>query len=181
MVPNHTLGLPGPDVDIKQMKALSSEIDPNLSDNVAFADLRDYWLSKCDNSAVPTYADIDPLDLRSHLGSLFVAVLTEDGEDFRYRLIGTELTVIHGADYTGRTVTEAFSGRHPAFGASVVLAYEKCLRECQPLRAKGQVIWANKDHISFDSLHLPCASNGNTADIILGKLSFVRAGGVPAL
>ena len=152
---------------------LQSAVDPDLSDNPAFADLRRYWESKRRNGAVPLRVDIDPLEMKAHLGSLFIAEALPDGADFRYRLIGTNLTEMHGRDFTGRTVTEVFDGVAPGMAQSVIAGYRKILRERVVLRVGGRLLWAGKEHVQFDSLHLPLSRDGRAADLILGKLAFI--------
>lgn len=163
--------------DSEPVAKVTAKLDADLSGLPDFALLRDYWEGKRRGRALPRFADIDPLELKEHLGRLFVARLLEDGSDFRYTLFGTELTLIHGTDYTGRTVTETFAEYAPGFGPSVIEAYKACLETGRPLLSHGQVVWADKDHLDFRSIHLACSSDGTRRDIVFGKLVFARPDG----
>lgn len=158
---------------------LRSSINPDLSDNRSFADLYSYWLYKKNGRELALRRDFDPLELKAHLGSLFIAEPIEDGRNFRYRLIGTGLTEVHGRDFTGKSVLDLLGSVDPDAGKSIVAAYRKVLRDKVALRAQGRVVWAGKEFISFDSLHLPLSSDGSRADIVLGKLIFVNRADPP--
>jgi len=154
-----------------------SETDPDLLPHSDLAALRDYWAGKrCDGDDLPRYGAIDPLELKPHLGHLFVARMLDDRSDFRYRLIGTAIAQAHGVDFTGRTVADALGTRQPGFARDVIRAYKVCLREGVPLLAGGKVVWTEKDFLDFRALHLPCSSDGTRRDIVFGKFIRVNAG-----
>lgn len=67
--------------------------------------LYDYWSSKRGGRAMPTRADIDPVEMGRWLGNLLLIDVTAEGR-FIYRLYGTGFVDSFGIDMTGRTVDE---------------------------------------------------------------------------
>lgn len=156
---------------------LVAEADPDLSDDPDLADLRDYWERKRAGRALPRRADIDPIELKRHLGDLFLVEPLPDSSDFRYRLIGTHIAGVRGRDPTGKTVTETFAKVSPEMGQAVIDGYRRVLRERVVLRVRGRLALGRRDWVRFDSLHLPLAVNGEEAGMILGKLKTVTGRG----
>ena len=66
----------------------------------------DYWLQIRGMQAAPTRSDIDPGALRAHLGSLSILELDSSGEQATFRLVGTQLRHLIGADMRGRNIDE---------------------------------------------------------------------------
>ena len=156
---------------------LVAEANPDLSDDPDLADLRDYWERKRAGRALPRRADIDPIEMKHHLGHLFLAEPLPDFSDFRYRLIGTHIVAVRGRDPTGKTVMETFAKVSPEMGQAVTAGYRRVLRERIVLRVRGRLILGRRDWVRFDSLHLPLAVNGDEAGMILGKLKTVTGRG----
>src|SRR5262245_53572554 len=68
--------------------------------------LWEYWSGKRDGVALPGRAAISPLEMRPWLGNLLLMDVVDGGRDFRYRLHGTQLVQLFGADLTGKLVGE---------------------------------------------------------------------------
>src|SRR5262245_2454510 len=79
-------------------------VRPDLSDPRLSA-LYDYWEGKRAGRAMPTRADIDPLEMRAWLGNLLLIDVCGEGR-FTYRLYGTGFVQSFGRDMTGRSVDE---------------------------------------------------------------------------
>ena len=94
------------------------------------------------------------------LGSLFVVQVEPETDDFRYTLIGTEITEHVGRDNTGRTVGDVF-------GASGLQLYSQVRDTRQPVRVWGVVDWLDKQHKSYETLVLPLAADGVTIDMLM--------------
>lgn len=113
----------------------------------------DWWQLRALDGAPPPRGVIDPLALGPALGH--VALVEPDGAaDFRYRLYGTCLASLTGADLTGRLVS-----RHPASGHVVELllaSYAATRRRRAPLlidRRPAGAEWVSR----WSSLVLPFA------------------------
>ncbi|WPZ33552.1 PAS domain-containing protein [Thalassobaculum sp. OXR-137] len=123
------------------------------------------WRAKCREDALPARRDFDPLDMRDALGWLFVVQADPDIDDFRYTLIGTEITEQVGRDNTGRHVGEVF-------GQAGLELYREVRDTRQPVRVWGVVDWLDKEHKSYETLVLPLADDGHTVDRFIGAMVF---------
>src|SRR5262249_37290190 len=63
--------------------------------------VNDYWCSLAVASAPPNRRDVDALQLRSALGYVMLVDVVDDGHDFCYRLYGSTIARVSGADLTG--------------------------------------------------------------------------------
>ena len=81
-----------------------------------------YWLSKRGTRAMPSRADIDPGELRALLPHVLLVDVIEDGKDFRYRLVGTELERHFDRAVTGRLLSELVSGAYLDYMRSLYLS-----------------------------------------------------------
>jgi hypothetical protein len=146
------------------------EKNPDLSDNSKFVGLRAYWDGKRNGRAMPSRSDIDPIEMRPYLGNLFIAETLADIVDFRYRLIGSNLVPYYGQDMTGSTVTQVFGKLDPRFAEFVISWYRSVLNEGIVVRARGLLIWAERNYIRYDAIHLPLLNKEGAPGLILGML-----------
>ncbi|WP_281683616.1 PAS domain-containing protein [Thalassobaculum salexigens] len=139
-----------------------SLIDPMLQG------LLQTWQSKCRHGMLPARRDFDPLDMRDCLGWLFVAQVEPEIDDFRYTLIGTEITEHVGRDNTGRRIGEVF-------GPAGLDLYSQVRDSQRPVRVWGVVDWLDKEHKSYETLLLPLADDGRIVDRFIGAMVFGSA------
>lgn len=126
------------------------------------------WQAKCRDGMLPARRDFDPLDMRDCLGWLFVVQVEAEIDDFRYTLIGTEITEHVGRDNTGRRVGEVF-------GPAGLDLYRQVRDSQRPVRVWGVVDWLDKEHKSYETLLLPLADDGRTVDRFIGAMVFGSA------
>lgn len=121
---------------------------------------------------MPRRSDINPAELKEHLGWVILADVLPGFTDFRFRTIGTRVAQTILADATGKTVTEGFAlyGKAAVQGALAVL--RKSARDRVPLRAFGDAGWVGHSFLDFDALFLPLSDDGMTANMILAVLVF---------
>jgi hypothetical protein len=89
-----------------------------------------YWRAKAACRAMPSRADIDPIDIARLLPDVML-VEREPGGRYRYRLIGTENARAQGINATGRYLDEVLPG--PEYRAHVLALYDECVRERRAL------------------------------------------------
>jgi hypothetical protein len=70
-------------------KGYSCLVNPEQVEQPPLRSLHAYWNRKRAGRLMPTRADIDPVELRQHLGNLVLIEPVPAEDDFRYRLIGT--------------------------------------------------------------------------------------------
>ena len=127
--------------------------------------LLEHWQSRFRGELLPCRAQFDPLQLKEHLGHLIILKADAAHNDFRYRLVGTEIVEQIGRDVTGKLIGEAYDAR-----AVKVIKY---LAEHRiPGRIFGRVDWQEKDYLHYETLLLPLADDGYNVDCLLGEMVF---------
>ena len=128
-----------------------------------------YWNAKRGTRAMPSRADLDPLEMKPWLpGVALVEVKHEPTArspyTLRYRLVGTRPTTLRGREVTGRTVEEGY------FGADLDAALEN-----YRLVIEEKKVVYDWDHTPSGSgfaregetLLLPLSSDGKTVDMVV--------------
>lgn len=147
--------------------------NPDLSDTPLLASFYEFWCAKRLGNSIPHRAAIDPLELKAHLGNLLILEPTDDHTDYRYRLVGTNITTVNGRDYTGWTVRQVFAPSGEREAELAVRAYHLVANQHIPVRVQGGVLWARKEYIMFDSILLPILSLERNESWVVAKLVFV--------
>lgn len=132
-----------------------------------FAALLRYWESKRQGGALPSRADIDPIDLRGLLPHLllFEVVREEETLRFRYRVAGTAFATLVGRDVTGLCLDELGP---PDRVAPVQNALAAIARTGRPCYLAGRLTLPNEQFLMAKRLGVPLASDGRNVDMILG-------------
>ena len=105
-----------------------------------------HWSSLQDAGRLPSYRQIDPFDLRPALGYVMLIDTLVDSADFRYRLYGSALASISGADMTGRHLSELPASPYVrefsiAVGHAVMHRREAVYTARSPVGAQETVVW----------------------------------------
>lgn len=138
--------------------------------------LLDYWHAKRGSARTPPVAAIDPTEMRPALGYLMLVEPIEDGHDFRYRLYGSLLATVSGADLTGRCVSEHWASDYVvdfslASYRAVYLRGEPLYTLRHPARAEYTRSW--------ERLILPFADEtGAITRFVVGNVPVDRTGDV---
>lgn len=151
---------------------VQTEVDPKRLDHPVLAAVKAYWDEKRGQRLMPSRAEIDPIELKDHLGWILLLDVLDDYRDFRFRLIGTKVTRYFFTDTTGKTVREAFAHFGPTAINGVLAVYRKTARDCIPMRAYGDAGWLGQAFYDFDALYLPLSDDGVTANKILSAFTF---------
>ncbi len=137
--------------------------------DVAYPDLvaiLRYWNKKRGERFAPPRSAIDPTDFIDALPRVkLIDVLRGlDGKlDFRFRLAGTAIGNILGAELTHLRPLDL---QPPQFGAIVHAHYEQCVRERRPLLHKVEIDSVRRVH-SYARLLLPLSSDGEQVDKLM--------------
>ena len=133
--------------------------------------LYDYWLSKSDQGRIPSRAQIDPLDVPDLLSIIFLIDVIDDqeGQEFRFRLVGSKITEIVGSDPTGQSFTSFYDDENLE---DMTAIYESVTSSGEPFMNSGTAPFSNKDYVRMVRLLLPLSEDGTRVDMILGCLFF---------
>ena len=112
-----------------------------------------YWTERCPGpDRLPSRADIDPVRMKAFLPHVMLVDVTGDPARFRWRLLGTATIGWLHRDMTGRWFDEIYSG---AVLDSMTGMYRTTVTTRRPARFTGRASFADKDHVVFETLHLP--------------------------
>ena len=124
-----------------------------------------YWRRKAAGRAMPTRADIDPVEIPRLLPGVMLVERVPGGR-YRYRLIGTENTRAHGVNATGRFLDEVLPG--PDYGAHVLALYDECVKTRRALYSECLFFSPARHEPERHTkvLFMPLSADGETVNMI---------------
>jgi hypothetical protein len=124
--------------------------------------LHDYWKSKSSAPGqIPLRGSIDPTELPGMLQCLIIVEIVEGR--FRYRLVGTEVALNAGGDFTGRFLDEQKFANRDFYLA----CYGDVLRTAQPVFGLDHYAYPNGRSGIAEFGMLPLSFDGSTVAQIL--------------
>lgn len=154
------------------------EFDPPRSAKPALAFLQDYWNAKRGTRAMPSRADINPAEMKAHIRAIVLVDALPGFADFRYRMIGSDVTEHMLSDATGKTLREAFAPYGEAAVEGAIAGYTHIARNKVILRIYGSAAWLHQPHLDFDGLHFPLSDDGENVNMILSAATFAPRAGI---
>jgi hypothetical protein len=145
-------------------------IEPDFSETPRLRDLKRYWDFKRGARKMPMRADIDPTELRDHLGWLYIIEVPRDLSDFRYRLLGSRITEAYGRDSTGKTVREIYGADHPDYCEALLMLYRTVARDAVVAKGRGSLSIVHKPFRGYDAIYLPLDRGDGTVGMILAEI-----------
>ncbi|MEQ8585465.1 MAG: PAS domain-containing protein [Thalassobaculaceae bacterium] len=134
------------------------------------ADFSILWDSKRQGACLPAREDFPIEDLKPWFGHVLIMDVRAGGGDFRYRMIGTQITAFRDRDYTGKWISECDFGESRE---SMIATFRNPILQRRPVFRSGWVQWpVDGSWRSFDSVHCPLATDGRTPDMTIGVLYF---------
>ena len=122
---------------------------------------------------MPSQKDIAPADLKAHLPKILMADVVDGGTDFRYRLMGTDLTPFFSSDPTGKRMSAALA----PFGQDTVrrtlASYRDVARARAPVRITGSGSIYGQTPKRFDAWLAPLSHDDATVNTVLGTFVFL--------
>lgn len=155
-----------------------AEVDPQEISNPTLAAVRAYWLAQRGTRKMPSRDDINPVQMREHLGWIMMIDVLPGYTDFRYRLIGTKVTRYFLSNSTGQTVSQAFAPYGAGAVKGIQAIYRKTAQACVLVRAFGDADWLTDrgafghKHPHFDSLYLPLSDDDVTCNMLMAVFTF---------
>lgn len=121
---------------------------------------------------MPARNELDPLELRPHIGALVLIECLPGLDDFRYRLIGSSIVEAYGRDSTGATVRELYSQSDPDYRDFLLDLYQTVTTRPVTARGFGTLRPVDREYRRFDTYLLPLAGEGRHPGWILNKVLF---------
>ncbi|WP_259781147.1 PAS domain-containing protein [Aestuariispira ectoiniformans] len=132
-------------------------------------DLYQYWHGNCAGKAVLPRDRFDPVDIPRLLSRLILLDVIDQGQDFRYRVVGTDVVGAIGRDFTGERLTDYHKGHEDI---SVINGYKILLETGEPQLETRSLTSVGRDYVTYERLLLPMARNSQKVDTILAGLEF---------
>jgi hypothetical protein len=128
------------------------------------------WQSRIIDGGLPSRKSFSASELIQFGGRIALIEVQQDPERFRFRLIGTYITEKLGRDSTGMYLDELYD--RDKYDLAVE-GYRHCVRHRTPAAAKGSMVHAGKDFVTFEAIDLPLASDGVNVDLIIKGTDFL--------
>jgi hypothetical protein len=132
-----------------------------------FQELATYLAAKAPDGKLPGRHHIDPTEiprLLPHL-TLIDVVRTDSGLRYRVRLVGTDVAAKTAIEVTGKWLDEAFPAEA---AATIAAAYDDVVATHKPHHWASVITVPGREHIRFERVIFPLASDGETVDMLIG-------------
>jgi hypothetical protein len=130
--------------------------------------LYQYWNARRGIRPMPSRADIEPAEMRQWLPRVTLVDVGPDGQQFTYRLVGTQIVDLLGMDPSGQPVQSAW----PAEEAAPLLeGYRAAVETRAPVFCQQTCLWLEDQKPSAWAMRLPLSTDGDRVDMVLGYLS----------
>lgn len=125
------------------------------------------WLAVRGDRRMPSRADMTPRVMRKFLSYVALAELTEDGKDFRFRVVGDGIATKQKLPLIGKTLSEV-DQIVPGFGSFLRNLYLRTVRQRDALAYRGTYVrTADRHPFTYEAMILPLGDDGETPDHVL--------------
>lgn len=122
-----------------------------------------YWLQKRGDQLFPAKAEIDPVDFPYILGYVTLVDVELSPRRYRFRLDGSILVALSGADYTGRYLHELPGEEYIAF---IKETYDRVVDSGKPYRYRKNGLF-DQQHFSEETIILPLGDTPPRVDMLV--------------
>jgi hypothetical protein len=127
--------------------------------------LYEYWDGKRRGRAMPSRAELDPVDIPALLPYIFLIDVTRHSQALRYRVFGTALSELFRRDLTG---LEVGAGSQPEHLPGILARYARILEERVPFFHRDRMREQANNFTSVERLILPLSRDGIDIDQLMG-------------
>jgi hypothetical protein len=147
--------------------------DPDDIDNPILSFFLNYWRSRKGSNPLPLNSQFVPQEVRGYLPWVVVGEALPGYEDFRYRVVGTNVTQYFLSDATGKTIREAFADQGEQWQTDTIKLNQYACRTRVPFRMMApETVSGDKYFPEYDVLYLPYSSNGSDVDRVIKAFTF---------
>jgi hypothetical protein len=133
-----------------------------------------YWRKLRGDRPYPARKDMTPREMSPLLRNIVLLRLTDDGQDYEYRIVGDAHVISHGFSMQGLRVSDVdkFS---PGYGPVLKSLYDRAVRRRDAYAFRG---WmergdTNKQYIYSESVFMPLGPDDGTIDHVLNFSVYV--------
>jgi len=150
----------------------SVEINPRAPEPGLVTFIRNYWDKQRGARPMPSRMDIMPWDMKAHVPNVLLADVLNGGQDFRYRLVGTQLQNYFNGNPTGKTMSEVLASFGSDSVERTIKTYATVVASKKPLRIRGSGAIYQQRAKLFDAILTPLSDDGKNVNIIFGAFVF---------
>jgi hypothetical protein len=135
----------------------------------------DYWESKRGGRAMPSRADLDPIEMKAFLPHIVLTDVLHNSApdlplDFRYRLMGTAVDAHMSRRFTGLRLSELPAQRP---GSQMWLNFSEVVEQRQPRFHRVPYVGPHKDFLSLIDLVLPLSDDDRSVSMLMSLVDFI--------
>ena len=169
----HALGAAIPPEHTRDQLPLQADVGSDIVERSAHPMVRAFavlWNSRRGDKPLPQRSDFGTEDFLPWFGHVLMLDVIDEGEDFRYRLIGTHITNFMNRDYTARLVSECdYAGARD----NIFDSFRRPIQTGGPVFRSGTVQWAvDKSWRPYNSVHCPLAAGDDRPAMTVGVIYF---------
>ncbi|MBC8242525.1 MAG: hypothetical protein H8E30_18935 [Alphaproteobacteria bacterium] len=125
----------------------------------------DYWRSRHSDGALPTWSDIDLVEIYKLTPGIAVKDVLDGGRDFRNRYWGTGLVRAYDFDATGKTFADYLDQKSADEGLAF---HRSVVKMAQPRKSSGTMaFWKSKTYVSFEGLVCPLRGDSGGVEFLI--------------
>lgn len=129
-----------------------------------------YWADRRQGRVMPSFDDIDPIDIPWALRNLYVLRVLPDG-DFAYRLAGEALAERYGGTLKGKRISDLYVKS----SATVIRGrWQRVVEEPAGCYTDTEHPLGTDKLLAAQRITLPLGADGRTADHVIGIAAFER-------
>ncbi|HUL05736.1 MAG TPA: PAS domain-containing protein [Candidatus Acidoferrum sp.] len=130
-------------------------------------DLYEYWDAKRRGRAMPSRADLDPVEIPDLLANLILVDVSGSPPQFRIRLAGTDIVTRYGAELTGKRLDDIDLGSDLA---QIKEQYEETALKVVPTYCRHFIETRKRKLLRYERLLMPLSGDGSTVNMLLGGI-----------
>lgn len=120
------------------------------------------WHRKTDGSKLPARAAFSMDDLRPFMGRIGILDVLEKGNDFRFRVYGSNIAAAYRGEMTGKSVRDY----RPNFRDAIVPGYRRCFETREP---QYDVLELDDDLMfyNWERVVVPLSADGHVVNMLM--------------
>jgi hypothetical protein len=135
-----------------------------------------YWERKRARRPLPDRRDVDPLEMERRVLPNLLLIEVQQGERYRYRLVGTDVVRRVGRDPTGGYVHEVLTG---AYRDHVLGINRAAVASRRPVASESLHRWDDNGHGITRRIALSLTQGGDAVEMLLIVQVFAPLAGPP--
>lgn len=130
--------------------------------------LLSYWSRVRAGRSMPSLGDVNIREISEIYHFTFTIEMATEDEDDRISYFGPELAAVFGQDYTGHYLSEALND---VMINNTIGFYDKVLADKEP-HSESSEFYVDGREVRYRSIILPCSSNDNDVDYLIGTTNY---------